>query len=159
MRQPSLIYLMGFSLLSLFAGLLVTVGVPAIQSAEPSELAVVYNEVQAEGRRIYIREGCWYCHTQQVRSVEVEEGTVHVRGDLGPESEPGDYYYQKPVLWGTNRQGPDLSHVGSRPLDKRWHIRHLEEPRKVVPGSIMPSFTHLSDEDLDALAEYLLALK
>lgn len=74
---------------------------------------------------------------------------------------PGDYVYQKPVLWGTNRQGPDLSHVSSRPYaTKEWHISHLKDPRgNWLAASLMPSFDHLSDDDLDALAEYLLTLR
>ncbi len=159
MRQPTVIYLIGGSFIVLALGLLVTVGIPAIQAPPPSERAVRYNDVQLRGRSIYIREGCWYCHTQQVRAVEAEIGTVYQKGDIGPESQPGDYAYQKPVLWGTNRQGPDLTFTSRRWPTKPWHILHLEDPRTVVPGSLMPSFAHLSEGDLDALAEYLLTLR
>ena len=161
MRQPTILYLIAGSLLFLFAGLIVTVGIPALEEPAPTETALRYNSFQLEGRAIYIREGCGYCHTQQVREVEAEQGTVTVRGDIGRESVPGDYVYQKPVLWGTNRQGPDLSHVSSRPYaDKEWHIRHLKDPRgSWLAASVMPSFAHLSDPDLDALAEYLLTLR
>lgn len=160
MPRPTIPYLIGGSLLFLFLGLAVTVGIPAIQEPPATALAVRYNEAQLRGRGLYIREGCWYCHTQQVRSVETEAGTVRQPGDIGPESVPGDYAYQKPVLWGTNRQGPDLSHVASRPyVTKAWHVLHLKEPRTVVPGSIMPSFAHLSESELDDLAEYLMALR
>ena len=160
MRQPTIAYLIVGSLLVLAAGLLVTVGIPAIQAPEASENAVDYNEIQLKGRAIYIQEGCWYCHTQQVRSVEVNRGTVYQTGDIGPESVAGDYVYQKPVLWGTNRQGPDLSFVSRRPhANATWHLVHLKDPRAVVKGSLMPSFAHLSGEDLNALVEYLLALR
>ncbi|HJO83596.1 MAG: cbb3-type cytochrome c oxidase subunit II [SAR202 cluster bacterium] len=161
MKQPSILYLIVGSFAFLIAGFVVTVWLPGfLKDPQPTEFAVRYNDVQLEGRDIYIREGCWYCHTQQVRSIEVEVGTVRLRGDIGPESVPGDYVYQKPVLWGTNRQGPDLSHVASRPYaTKEWHIIHLEDPNNVVPGSVMPSFEHLNDRDMDALSEYLMALK
>ena len=148
------------SLLVLAMGLLVTVGIPAIQAPEASDLAVRYSDVQQKGRSIYIREGCWYCHTQQVRSIEAEKGTVYQLGDIGPESQPGDYAYQKPVLWGTNRQGPDLSFVSRRPYaNEAWHIAHLEDPRAVVKGSLMPSFAYLSSGDMEALVEYLFTLR
>jgi cbb3-type cytochrome c oxidase subunit II len=160
MRRPTILYLIGGSLLFLLLGLAVTVAIPAIQEPPPSALAVRYDDVQAQGRRIYIREGCGYCHTQQVRSMEAGVGKVRERGDIGPESVPGDYAYQKPVLWGTNRQGPDLAHVSSRPyVTRAWHVLHLKEPRRLAPGSIMPSFAHLNEKELDALAEYLMTLK
>ncbi|MBI2856235.1 MAG: cbb3-type cytochrome c oxidase subunit II, partial [Chloroflexi bacterium] len=97
----------------------------------------------------------------QVREVEAGVGTIVLRGDIGPESQPGDYAYQKPVLWGTNRQGPDLTFVARRlhASTKEWQIEHLKDPRGLVPGSLMPSFDHLPDEDMNALAEYLLALR
>ncbi len=161
MRQPTILYLIAGSFLFLGLGLAFTVWFPGyLDDPQPTGIAIRYNDVQLEGRSIYIREGCWYCHTQQVRSVEVEVGTIRLRGDIGPESVPGDYVYQKPVLWGTNRQGPDLAHVSSRPyVTKAWHILHLRKPATVVPGSIMPSFSHLSEDDLDALGEYLLTLR
>ncbi len=162
MRQPTILYLIAGSFAFLFLGLLVTVWLPGeLENPQPTEIAVRYDDVQLRGRAIYIREGCTYCHTQQVREVEAEQGTILVRGDIGPESVPGDYVYQKPVLWGTNRQGPDLSHVSSRPYaTKDWHILHLKDPRgNWLADSLMPSFAHLSDEDLNALAEYLLTLR
>ncbi len=161
MRQPTILYLITGSFIFLFLGLLVTVGIPALAEPAPTALAVQYNELQLKGRAVYIREGCWYCHTQQVRKVEAQQGTVLVRGDIGPESVPGDYVYQSPVLWGTNRQGPDLSHVSSRPYaTKEWHISHLQDPRRNwLAASLMPSYAHLSGQDMNALAEYLLTLK
>lgn len=142
-------------------GLLVTVGFPALEAQPASDLAVRYSPIQLRGRALYLREGCMYCHTQQVRAIEAGIGTVVEKGDIGTESVPGDYALQKPVMWGTNRQGPDLSHVASRPYgaSKEWQIAHLRVPANLRPGSLMPSYAHLSQEDLDALAEYLLTLK
>lgn len=142
-------------------GLLVTAGFPALQTPPASELAVRYSPIQERGRALYLREGCMYCHTQQVRAIEVGIGTVVEKGDIGPESQPGDYALQKPVSWGTNRQGPDLSHAASRPYgaSKVWQITHLQAPRSIRPGSLMPAYAHLPPEDLNALAEYLLTLR
>jgi cytochrome c oxidase cbb3-type subunit 2 len=113
---------------------------------------------EARGRAIYKREGCWYCHTQQVRAPEANKGTVVLPGDIGPETFPEDYAGQKPVFWGTERQGPDLSHTGSRQSEV-WQREHLKNPQSVSPGSLMPSFGHLPPEEIEALVAYLMSLK
>ena len=98
--------------------------------------AVDYTEPEARGRRVYIREGCWYCHSQYVRPVTNE--------DLrwGPVSEAGEYAYDLPHLFSTRRIGPDLTRVGLKFGDD-WHYAHHWDPRLVVPESIMPSFRWL----------------
>jgi cytochrome c oxidase cbb3-type subunit 2 len=98
--------------------------------------AVDYTAAQGRGRRIYIREGCWYCHSQYVRPV--------TREDLrwGPVSEAGEYAYDLPHLFSTRRIGPDLTRVGLKFADD-WHYAHHWDPRLVVPDSIMPSFKWL----------------
>ena len=161
MQRPSFPYLIVGSLVFLVLGLLVTAGIPALDQIEPSERAALFTLQEAHGRALYLREGCWYCHSQQVRAPEVGIGTVRARGDIGPESVPGDYAYQKPVSWGTSRQGPDLSHVASRPYAStpQWHLEHLKDPQRLNPGSVMPSYAHLPAEELEALAAYLLTLK
>jgi cbb3-type cytochrome c oxidase subunit II len=160
-NQQSLAYLVTGSLVALLLGIIVTILIPALQAPGPTALARVYSEEELRGRMIYQREGCWYCHTQQVRAPEVGIGTVKIRGDIGPESLAGDYAFQQPVFWGTERQGPDLSHVASRPYGavKEWHITHLKDPQTTSPGSMMPSFAHLPEAELEALAAYLLTLK
>lgn len=160
--SPKLIYLTGGSLLSLLLGVIVTIVIPAQDRTEPSPLARPYTDTEVTGREIYLREGCHYCHTQQVRAPEAHRGMVYQPGDLGPESHAGDYYYQSPVFWGTQRQGPDLAHVASRPpigSNVEWHILHLKKPRDMIPGSVMPSYDYLSDADLEALTAYLLTLR
>lgn len=162
MKQSSVLYLTTGSLLALLFGIIVTIIIPALQATGPTALALTYTEQELRGREIYKREGCWYCHTQQVRAPEANKGMVHKPGDIGPESIEGDYYYQSPVFWGTERQGPDLTHVASRvPYGNSadWHILHLKNPRALSPGTSMPSFDYLSQEDLEALAAYLLTLK
>ena len=161
MRNPPLLYLTAGSVFFLLLGLAVSAGIPALSPPAPTPYSVKYSDLELRGRRIYQREGCWYCHTQQVRSIEVGVGTVQVKGDIGPESTPGDYVSQSPVFWGTNRQGPDLSHVASRPYggSREWHLDHLRGPQKLNPGTVMPSYAHLPEGELEALAAYLLTLK
>jgi cytochrome c oxidase cbb3-type subunit 2 len=156
-----LVYLTGGSLLSLLLGIIVTIILPAEEPIGPSPTARPYTALEQHGRDVYLREGCQYCHTQQVRAPEADKGMIRRPGDIGPESEPGDYYYQSPVFWGTQRQGPDLSHVaatapGNSP---EWHRVHFRDPRAVSPGSIMPSFDYLSGADTEALIAYMLTLR
>lgn len=160
-NQQGLPYLITGSLLALFLGIAITILIPALEAPGPTALAHQYTQEEMRGRMIYQREGCWYCHTQQVRAPEVGIGTVKVKGDIGPQSLAGDYAYEKPVYWGTERQGPDLSHVASRPYGalKEWQILHLKDPELTSPGSLMPSFAHLPEDELEALAAYLLTLK
>ncbi len=95
--RPNLVYLTGGSLISLLLGIIVTIIIPAQESIGPSLLAESYSEKESWGRDIYLREGCHYCHTQQVREPEANRGMVRQRGDIGPDSVPGDFYYQSPV--------------------------------------------------------------
>jgi cytochrome c oxidase cbb3-type subunit 2 len=156
------VFLIGGSLLSLILGIVVTIIIPAQDPSGPSPLAHPYTAIELQGRGIYLREGCHYCHTQQVRAPEANRSMVHQPGDIGPESVPGDYYYQSPVFWGTERQGPDLAHVASRKGigdNPDWQMAHFKNPRALSPGSLMPSFDYLSDSDLQALTAYMLTLK
>jgi cytochrome c oxidase cbb3-type subunit I/II len=95
-----------------------------------------YTPLEKLGRTVYIREGCWYCHSQYVRPVTGEE----LR--WGPVSEAGEYAYDLPHLFSTRRIGPDLTRVGGKFADD-WHYAHHWDPRLVVPDSIMPSFKWL----------------
>jgi len=94
-----------------------------------------YTEAVHRGRDLYIAEGCWHCHSQYVRPVANEA----VR--FGKVRRPEDDHnaLQRPVLWGTRRVGPDLTHEGGRHSDD-WHAAHLWNPRHTSPGSVMPSF-------------------
>lgn len=157
------------SILFLILGIIVTIWLPSLdqEAYTPTQLAHPYTSQELLGRAIYIREGCWYCHTQQVRPPEANFGTVHVKGDIGPVSQPGDYVYQSPVLWGTARQGPDLTHVASRVdangfaygASASWQYAHLFNPQLINPGTVMPAFGYLPKPELDALIAYLLTLK
>jgi cytochrome c oxidase cbb3-type subunit 2 len=98
-----------------------------------------YTPVEARGRAVYIREGCWYCHSQYVRPVAGEERR------WGPLSEAGEYAWDVPHLLSTRRIGPDLARVGLKYSDD-WHYAHHWDPRLVVPESMMPRFRWLFDE-------------
>ena len=89
--------------------------------------------LEAQGREIYISEGCSYCHTQQLRPVP------HDRL-YGRPAAAGDYAYSTPQLLGTARTGPDLSDIGNRQPDETWHLVHLYQPRVVVAESVMPAY-------------------
>ncbi|HEY9715135.1 MAG TPA: cbb3-type cytochrome c oxidase subunit II [Chroococcales cyanobacterium] len=102
----------------------------------------------ARGRRIYVREGCFYCHTQFNR--------VQDRG-YGPLVQAGDFTQETPHQLGTARTGPDLTNEGGR-FPSEWQKAHLIEPRAVKPGSIMPSFSYLSDVDMNDLVAYIQTL-
>ncbi|MGE5893189.1 MAG: cbb3-type cytochrome c oxidase subunit II [bacterium] len=95
--------------------------------------AVPYSELLARGRKIYMREGCWYCHSMYLRPVTGENRR------WGPVSEFGEYAYDLPHLIGTRRIGPDLSRIGGKVGDD-WHSAHFFDPRAVVPDSVMPRF-------------------
>ena len=102
----------------------------------------------ARGRRIYVREGCFYCHTQFTR--------LQDRG-YGPLVKAGDYVYETPHQLGTARTGPDLTNEGGR-FPSQWQKAHLINPRAVKPGSIMPSFSFLNDRDMNDLVAYIQTL-
>ncbi len=161
--KPGFVYLIGGSLISLILGIIVTIVLPAAEPIGPTSLAQPYTAQELWGREIYKREGCHYCHTQQVRGPEANASMIHRPGDIGPQSMPGDYYYQSPVFWGTERQGPDLTHVASRSGigdNVEWLIEHFKDPRALVSSfSVMPSFNYLSRDELEALTAYMLTLK
>lgn len=100
--------------------------------------AVPYTPREERGRAVYVREGCWYCHSQYVRPVTGETRR------WGPVTQSGEYVYDLPHLFSTRRIGPDLSRVGLKYSDA-WHLAHFWSPRMVVPDSIMPRFTFLFD--------------
>jgi cytochrome c oxidase cbb3-type subunit 2 len=106
------------------------------------------------GRNIYVSEGCYNCHSQQIRPFrdEVER--------YGHYSLAAESIYDHPFQWGSKRTGPDLARVGGK-YSNEWHVAHLTDPRAVVPESIMPSYAHLSHQDIDVpdVAAHLKTLK
>jgi cytochrome c oxidase cbb3-type subunit 2 len=102
-----------------------------------------YTSLQLAGRDIYVREGCYLCHSQMIRPFRAETERY------GHYSVAGESVYDHPFQWGSKRTGPDLARVGGRYSDE-WHRVHLNNPRDVVPESIMPAFPWLSANKLDA---------
>ena len=111
-------------------------------TTEPVAGLKPYSPLQLEGRDIYIREGCVGCHSQMIRPFRAETERY------GHYSVAGEFIYDRPFLWGSKRTGPDLHRVGGRYSDD-WHRVHLNNPRDVVPESIMPSYPWLSENALD----------
>lgn len=99
-----------------------------------------YTEIEAQGRAVYVSNGCYYCHSQQVRDPTF---TNDVNRGWGRPSYPSDYVYDSPAMLGTMRTGPDLINVGLRLPDRNWHLAHLYQPRSLVSWSIMPSYPYL----------------
>ena len=101
-----------------------------------------YTPLELAGRNIYVREGCYLCHSQMIRALrdEVER--------YGHYSLAAESMYDKPFQWGSKRTGPDLARVGGKYSDD-WHRDHLQDPRSVVPASIMPAYPWLFTTDLD----------
>lgn len=101
-----------------------------------------YTPLELAGRNIYIREGCYNCHSQMIRPFR-DEAERYGHYSLAAES-----MYDHPFQWGSKRTGPDLARVGGRYSDA-WHVQHLRDPRSVVPESVMPTYAFLAETDLD----------
>ncbi len=146
-RNLVVLALLGFLILSLGVAIF-----PAYQSqnnTEPLPEMEPMSEVELRGLQLFIKEGCVACHTQQVRSIEMDK-TWGSRPSI-----PSDYYYSKqrmdiwrqsPSLLGSERTGPDLTNIGKRQPSEDWHLLHLYNPRIVVPESIMPSYPWMFEE-------------
>lgn len=114
----------------------------------------VYTPLELAGRNIYIREGCYACHSQMVRTLQDEVERY------GPYSLAVESKFDHPMLWGSKRTGPDLARLGGKYSDQ-WHTAHLKNPRDVVPQSIMPRYNWLSENQLQTtyLGDDLRALR
>jgi cytochrome c oxidase cbb3-type subunit 2 len=124
-----------------YAGLALVMGVlPGVTLSQtpPGPGVKPLTAIEAEGRDVYVANGCSYCHTQQVRPLDQDKV-------FGRPSAPGDFAYQTPELLGSERTGPDLANIGARQPSEVWQYIHLYNPRAVVPESIMPSFAWLFD--------------
>lgn len=113
-----------------------------------------YTPLELAGRDIYIREGCYNCHSQMIRTLrdEVER--------YGHYSLAAESMYDHPFQWGSKRTGPDLARVGGK-YSNQWHVEHMTNPRALVPESIMPGYPWLAERKLDVaqISEHLKALK
>ncbi|MGI2169996.1 cytochrome-c oxidase, cbb3-type subunit II [Shewanella sp. MF05960] len=111
-------------------------------TTEAVEGLIPYTALQIEGRDVYVREGCYNCHSQMIRPLRAETERY------GHYSVAGESVWDHPFQWGSKRTGPDLARVGGRYSDK-WHEVHLMNPRDVVPQSNMPGFPWLAENTLD----------
>ncbi len=124
------------SLFEIIPTFLIRSNVPTIASVQP------YTPLELAGRDLYIREGCFNCHSQMIRPLR------HETERYGEYSKPGESVYDHPFLWGSRRIGPDLAREGGRFPDL-WHVRHMEDPRAITPNSIMPAYPWMLTTDLD----------
>lgn len=141
-RSPTL--LLTFSLLVVTVGGIVEIA-PLFwleNTIEDVEGVRPYSPLELTGREIYVREGCYTCHSQMIRPMR-DEIERYGHYSLAAESK-----YDHPHQWGSKRTGPDLARVGGRYSDS-WHVDHLRDPQSVVPESIMPKYAFLSDVVID----------
>ena len=131
------------TILITIGGLVEIIPLTAVESNIPTIAAVKpYTPLELEGRDIYLREGCYNCHSQMIRPFRAE--TMR----YGEYSKAGEFVYDHPFQWGSKRTGPDLHRVGGKYPDA-WHYRHMEDPKKTSAGSIMPRYGWLLTDDLD----------
>ncbi|MFN4286784.1 MAG: cytochrome-c oxidase, cbb3-type subunit I [Lacibacter sp.] len=118
---------------------LIKSNVPTIASVKP------YTPLELQGRDLYIREGCYVCHSQMIRPFRSETERY------GEYSKAGEFVYDHPFQWGSKRTGPDLARegVGNNKKSHTWHYNHFDEPQAISTGSVMPSYSFLIDRDLD----------
>ena len=137
--ETNVFYLIVFTLIMVSIGGLVQITPLFFQhsTTEPIKGLKPYSALRLTGRDIYIREGCNTCHSQMIRQFRAETDRY------GHYSVAGEFVYDKPFLWGSKRTGPDLHRVGGRYSDE-WHRVHLDQPRNVVPESVMPAYPWLN---------------
>jgi len=123
-------------LIELVPTFLVKSNIPTIASVKP------YTPLELQGRDIYVREGCYTCHSQMIRPFRDEVARY------GEYSKAGEFVYDHPFQWGSKRTGPDLAREGGKYPDS-WHYNHMYDPRSMSPGSIMPQYVWLLDNKLD----------
>jgi cytochrome c oxidase cbb3-type subunit I/II len=132
----SLVVILIGGIVELVPTFMVKSNVPTISSVKP------YTPLELQGRDIYVREGCYTCHSQMIRPFRFETERY------GEYSKPGEFVYDHPFQWGSKRTGPDLHREGGR-YPNSWHYNHMEDPRTMSPGSIMPPYPFMIEDELD----------
>jgi cytochrome c oxidase cbb3-type subunit I/II len=141
-RKPLLLLVLSLivvgigGLIEIVPTFLVKENIPTIASVKP------YTPLELQGRDIYLREGCYNCHSQMIRPFRYEVKRY------GEYSKAGEFVFDHPFQWGSKRTGPDLARIGGKYGDS-WHFNHMLEPQSMAPGSIMPSYPFLFDKDID----------
>lgn len=136
MLVVSLIVILIGGIIEMVPTFMIKSNIPTISSVKP------YTPLELEGRDIYVREGCYNCHSQMVRPFRSETERY------GEYSKAGEYVYDHPFQWGSKRTGPDLHRVGRKYPDS-WHFNHMEDPTSMSPGSLMPSYPWLIEDELN----------
>jgi cytochrome c oxidase cbb3-type subunit 2 len=155
LERKAVLFALGIILIASIGGLVEIAPLFTIhQTVEDVPDMRLYTPLELAGRNIYVREGCYACHSQMIRTLrdEVER--------YGPYSLAVESKYDHPMLWGSKRTGPDLARVGGKYSDE-WHVAHLKNPRNVVPQSVMPPYARLLFRQLrvDDLSEHLRAMR
>ena len=132
----SLILVAAGGIIEMVPTFLIKSNIPTIAAVKP------YTPLELQGRDIYIREGCYLCHSQMVRPFRDEVARY------GEYSKAGEFVYDHPFQWGSKRTGPDLARIGGKYPDS-WHYNHMLEPQSMSPGSIMPSYPWLFENKID----------
>jgi cbb3-type cytochrome c oxidase subunit II len=122
----------------------------ATRDDKPSEIFRTRSSMEEAGRAIYIANGCVYCHSQSIRTIDWDLGSERI-------AQAGDYVADRPILLGSERTGVDLSQEGGEHPDD-WHLAHFMNPRYTRPNSIMPRFAFLGDEEIRILTKYVQGL-
>ena len=141
-RKPILLLVLSLvvvgigGLIELIPTFLVKENIPTITSVKP------YTPLELQGRDIYIREGCYNCHSQMIRPFRYEVSRY------GEYSKAGEFVYDHPFQWGSKRTGPDLARIGGK-YGNSWHFNHMIDPSSMAPGTVMPSYPFLYENDID----------
>jgi cytochrome c oxidase cbb3-type subunit I/II len=141
-RKPMLLLVLSMlvvaigGLVEMIPTFLIKENIPTITSVKP------YTPLELQGRDIYLREGCYNCHSQMIRPFRYEVARY------GEYSKAGEFVYDHPFQWGSKRTGPDLARIGGKYGDS-WHFNHMLEPSSVSPGSIMPPYPFLFEDNID----------
>ncbi|NOT38367.1 MAG: cytochrome-c oxidase, cbb3-type subunit I [Saprospiraceae bacterium] len=141
-RKPLLLLVLSLivvaigGLIELVPTFLVKENIPHLASVKP------YTPLELHGRDLYIKEGCYTCHSQMIRPFRYEITRY------GEYSKAGEFVYDHPFQWGSKRTGPDLARIGGKYNDS-WHFNHMLDPRSMAPGSIMPSYPHMFEDEID----------
>ena len=136
MLMMSLVVILIGGIIEIVPMLTIKSNIPTITSVKP------YTPLELQGRDIYVKEGCYTCHSQMIRPFRSETERY------GEYSKAGEFVYDHPFQWGSKRTGPDLARVGAK-YPNSWHFNHMIDPSSMSPGSIMPSYEFMAEEDLD----------
>ena len=155
LARKSLLLALGIILVASIGGIVEIAPLFTIhQTIEEVKNMRLYTPLELAGRNIYVRETCYHCHSQMIRTLQDDVDRY------GPFSLAVESKYDHPMQWGSKRTGPDLARIGNKYSDE-WQVQHLTDPRSVVPASVMPSYRFLARTELrtDDLSLHLQAMR